>query len=76
MADAAIHKEALARIDYARGLPHQIAKATEVVPSKCQGDAETKGVAACLVIGSISFSGFNLWNFDLTTIIGSKCRRA
>ena len=38
---------------------HQIARAQEVVLSKCVGDAETKGVAKWWVFGSIDLSAFS-----------------
>ena len=62
-AGAAVHKKggALAGVDYARDLRHQLSNARAKAPSKCQGDLETKTKAALTVIGSIPFSGFNLW---------------
>ena len=65
LAGAAAHREALPRTDYARDLHHQISKAKETAPLKCQGDAETKAVAVWLVVDSLSFSAFNLWTLDL-----------
>ena len=63
LAEAALHKEggALAGVDYARNLSRQLSNAQEIAPTKCQGDPETKGEAAWMVIGSISFSSVNLW---------------
>lgn len=61
LAGAAAHRQALPKTDYARDLRHQLAKARDTAPSKCEGEAETKGVAAWLVIGSLTFSAFNLW---------------
>ena len=67
LAGAAVHEEggAFAGVDYARDLRHQLSNAIEIAPSKCNGDRETKGVAACLVTGSIEFSAFNLWTGTL-----------
>jgi hypothetical protein len=43
LAGAAAHRKVLPTTDYARDLRHQLAKAKETAPSKCEGDAETKG---------------------------------
>ena len=64
-AGAVAHQDALPTTDYCRDLRRQIAKAKETAPLKATGDHETKGVAVALVIGSLSFSSFNLWTLAL-----------
>ena len=61
LAGAAAHQYVVPHWQQARCLRHQISKAKEVAPKKCEGDKETKGIAAWLVVGSIQFSAFNLW---------------
>ena len=61
LAGKAAHRRALPDTDYARDLRHQIAAARETAPNKCGGDAESKGIATWLVVGSIQFFAFNLW---------------
>ena len=66
LAGKAAHRKVLPRTTaYARCLRHQLANAKETASSKCEGDADTKGVAKWLVVGSITFSAFNLWTLGL-----------